>query len=137
MLYAESEAPQQMLHHFADLKAKGQYICDLEEVALAAPYFAPEIEHRLKGKHVIHFADNVAANCGAINGRSSSPAMARILHALQLRWARSRVQVWVEFVKSEANLADLPSRGKLDWARTFNAVRIPFMFPPCEGWGIA
>ena len=132
--FAEADVPTQILQSFAALKTKKQYICDLEEVALAAPYFAPELRRVFENRHVIHFADNVAANCGAISGRSSSPSMARVLHGLQLRWAHAHVDVWIEFVKSEANLADLPSRGRLDWARDLNAVRIEFTFPPCDGW---
>ena len=88
----------------------------------------------LRGQQVIHFADNVAANCGAIGGGSSSPSMGRIIHALHMRWAFERINPWIEFVKSEANLADDPSRGDMTWAEGLGAVPIEFVFPPCGGW---
>ena len=134
LAYAEADAPREMLMAFAALRAKSQYICDLEEVALAAPYFSEALADSLRGQQVIHFADNVAANCGAIGGGSSSPTMGRIIHALHMRWAFERVNPWIEFVKSEANLADDPSRGDMTWAEGLGAVPIEFVFPPCGGW---
>jgi hypothetical protein len=134
LMYADADAPPDMLAFFAVLKKRKQYICDLEEVALAAPYFAPELTDSLEGRCVLAFADNTAANAGAISGYSSSPAMARILSALHLRWARMRIRPWIEFVKSEANLADNPSRGDNTWAEKLGATRINFTFPPYAGW---
>ena len=134
LVFAECDAPRDMLLAFAALRAKAQYICDLEEVALAAPYFSPQLAESLNGQQLLHFADNVAANCGAVNGRSSSPAMGRILYSLHMRWATERINPWIEFVKSEANLADDPSRGDLGWAAILGAVRIDFTLPPCGGW---
>jgi hypothetical protein len=151
LVFAEADVPEWMLRHFAQLFARGrqegrskkQFICDLEEVALAAPYFSREkvpgtdrcLEDLLRGRYVLHFADNTAANCGAVNGYSASPSMARIVSALHMRWARMGTQAWIEFVKSEANLADDPSRGEFGWAKELGAEKIEFTFPPVEGWG--
>ena len=91
--------------------------------------------------HVLHFADNKAANAGAINGSSSSPDMARLVSALHLRWVALRISPWVEFVKSEANLSDLPSRvpdlGVQEATRVLRAmgaVRVEFTMPPFQRW---
>ena len=88
-------------------------------------------------RDVIHFADNKAANAGAVNGGSASPDMARMVSALHLRWVRLRVSPWVEFVKSGANIADLPSRvpdvGVREATRVLRelgAMRVSFVMPP-------
>lgn len=134
LAFAEADAPRDMLDFFASLRARGTYIHDLEQIALAAPYFAAELLPSLAGRSLVHFADNRAANGAAIKGASSSPSMARIVSALHFQWLRLRVQPWIEFVNSKANLADDPSRGDLDWAVALGAVRIPFTFPPFKGW---
>ena len=62
---------------------------------------------------------------------------------LHLRWVRLRVSPWVEFVKSGANIADLPSRvpdvGVREATRVLRelgAVRVSFVMPPYVSfWG--
>ena len=97
-------------------------------------YFAPELEDVLANTDVIHFADNVAANTAVIKGGSSAPDMARIVAALHIRLVSKSIRLWIEFVKSEANLADLPSRGEFDLICAMGASRIPFQIPPFRGW---
>jgi len=126
--------PQHVLKYFNELKEKKTFICVLEELGLAAPYFSPEVEGLLAGHDVLHFADNKAANSAIIKGGSAAPDMARIVAALHLRLARQRTRLWVEFVKSEANLADLPSRGEFALVRALGATPVPFTIPPFMGW---
>ena len=143
LAFAEAGLPSDMVAFFEALRAKSTYICQAEEVGIAAPYFS-ELAQSMEGRDVIHFADNRAANAGAINGASSSPDMARIVSALHLRWAELRVDPWVEFVRSKANIADLPSRvpdvGVAEATRllrAMGAVRVPFVMPPYRVWGVS
>lgn len=106
LLFAEAVAPHAVFEHLASVRHRSQYICDLEEIARAAPYFAPELftdALPIEDSFVLLFAVDTAANCGAINGHSASESMGRVVCALHLRWARMRITQWVEFVKSEAS----------------------------------
>ena len=132
--YAEAVIPQHVLEFFYELKAKKAFICVLEELGIAAPYFSTVLEHAFRDTDVLHFADNVAANTSAIKGGSSAPDMARIVAALHIRLVQESIRLWIEFVKSEANMADLPSRGQFDLIRTMGAQRVPFQIPPFRGW---
>jgi hypothetical protein len=105
------------------------------EIALAAPYFAAEIMPSLAGHSLIHFADNQAANAAAIKGSSSSASMARIVSAFHLQWLRLNIRPWIEFVNSEANLADDPSRGELDWIPGWALCAFPSP-SPLQGLGV-
>ena len=40
--YSETVVPQHVLKYFNELKEKKTFICVLEELGLAAPYFSPE-----------------------------------------------------------------------------------------------
>lgn len=141
LLFSEGELPVEMLAFFEAMRAKKTYICQAEEVGIAAPYFSPEVAQLVRGEDVLHFADNKAANAGAVKGSSSSPDMARIVSALHLRWVELQISPWIEFVKSAANLADLPSRvpdqgvaQATALIRAMGAVRVPFKLPPYRTW---
>ena len=71
-----------------------------------------------------------AANSAVIKGGSAAPDMARIVAALHLQLARMHIRIWVEFVKSEANLADWPSMGDFSLVHALGASRLPFTLPP-------
>ena len=133
--YALMDAPADLLQFSESLKAKKQYVCVLEEVALAAPHFNETVRELIRGRQVIHFADNKAANSAAIKGGSSASDMARIVSAMHLRWCADGINVWIEFVASESNLADLPSRGDTRLVEELGASKLEFTMPPFEGWG--
>ena len=56
--------------------------------------------------------------------------MARIVSAMRIRLARLRVRLYVDFVKSEANLADDPSREHFDDLHALGAVEVLYSIPP-------
>ena len=56
------------------------------------------------------------------------------LGATHERWASLDIDPWVEFAKSEANLADLPSRERYEELVAAGSVRVPFHFPPLGDW---
>ena len=110
-------------------------ICPLEEIALSAAYFAPELEEALTGKDVLHFADNKAAHAAAVNAWSRAEDLARIVSAMHARWKELGIDPWVEFVKSEANLADEPSRGEFARLTALGSVALrAFPWPRIDGW---
>ena len=101
---------------------------------MAAAYFHTELSEILEGRDIIHFGDNTAANAAARSGYSSAPDMARVVSHLRLRWLKLGVHPWVEFVKSEANWSDDPSRGEVDLLEKRSAKCLRFEWPPFTGW---
>ena len=47
---------------------------------------------------------------------------------------RLRCDVWFEYVRSKANIADLPSRGDLALVRELGATEVLVRWPPIESW---
>jgi len=64
----------------------------------------------LRGRRVYFFCDNTAAWSSIITGYSSSKTMARVSALFQLFVAALDKELWVEWVNTDANIADLPSR---------------------------
>ena len=144
VFFAWTGMPQDMLGFFHGLKAKKQYICQGEIQAMHAPYASNpldintglELDFDWKGRDVLHLADNTAANCGVVSGGSRAPDMARIASAMRIRIAHLRIRLWVDFVKSEANFADDPSRENFVLLREMGAIEVRFVMPPYRGWGV-
>ena len=134
LAYAHAQAPRWLLRHLYDLREQKTMIIPLEAVGIAGTYFSKKLESSIRGKDILHFADNKAANAGAAKGYSGAADLARIVSALHSRWAELGIDPWVEFVKSEANIADEPSRGFLDTLIAMGGVEVPFDFPPIEVW---
>ena len=84
---------------------------------------------------VLHLADNTAANSGVVSGGSRAPDMARIASAMRIRIAHLRIRLWVDFVKSEANFADDPSRENFTLLLEMGAIEVKFVMPPYREWG--
>jgi len=135
LFHAETVAPDDMLRYFHQLRARKTYICQGELVGIAGPYFCEALRHVFRGARVLHAADNKAANSGVIGAYSSVPDCAQLISGIHLQWARLGVIPWVEWVASEANLADLPSRGLFDLLRGLGSIRVRFDLPPYDDWG--
>ena len=110
LCWASASAPAELLKWSDDIRHKETFIVLLELVALAAVYSSP-VAQFMRGRDVLHFADNQSANCGAVKGRSRSPDLNQIIGELHPKWAELEIRPWVEYVRSAANVADLPSRG--------------------------
>ena len=104
-------------------------------MALIAVYINPNLQDSLRGADVNHFADNTAANGAAIKGYSPAPDIARLVGAYHLRIARLGARIWIEYVPSAANIADMPSRGNFELVESIGAKRIPFIFLSLASWG--
>ena len=72
--YAETVVPQHVLEFFYSLRAKKAFICVLEELAISAPQFSPELEHALKNTDVLHLNSPITLR---LTRRSSKEAPQR------------------------------------------------------------
>ena len=60
----------------------------------------------------------------------------RIVHTFWALAGALEIDVWFEYVRSAANIADWPSRDKLDFVPDLGArVVDPWVCPPTEAWG--
>ena len=129
LAFAEAPADVELLQSLADMRVQKTFVCALEAVAMLAAYLVPELEDSLRGRMVIHFADNQAANGVAVKGYSGARDLAKVVRIMQDTWSVLRIDPWVEYVRSAANLADQPSRGELGPLLRMGAVRVPFNVP--------
>jgi hypothetical protein len=66
--------------------------------------------HLLRGCSVLHFGDNTTALSAAVSGRAESEAMRRMVLHYALAVAEEGSEIFVDWVPSKANVADIPSR---------------------------
>ena len=62
------------------------------------------------GRSIVLFIDNTGALSSLLHGYSSKPDCARLCNVFHLLVASLRCHVWFEWIPSEANISDLPSR---------------------------
>ena len=107
---------------------------------LTAPYFSSALAELLRGRDVIHYADNTSANAGVVKGCSPSPDCDRFIGNLHFWWAELKTNVWVTYVASDANLSDDPSRRPSDLPdrllEDMGAVRMSFDLPAHHRWSV-
>jgi len=72
---------------------------------------APELRHILHGRDVIWFIDNTAALSALVRATSAKRDMAKLACLCSTAIASLQARVYWEWVRSKANVADLPSRG--------------------------
>lgn len=134
-VFASERVPQDLL---AALQPSSNPITTLETMALTGLYEFL-LPRAFAGLDVNHFADNTGANGATIRGYTGNPDMARMIARHHLRTARIGTRVWVEWVKSQSNIAYLPSRpyepGALRPILDMGATRVPFCFPTFRAWG--
>ena len=99
----------------------------------AALLSAPEI---FRGRSAIFFQDNAWALSSLIMGYASRPDMGLVVNAFHLAQFALDARVWFEWVPSDANVADLPSRE--EWEAFFRilpqSVWVPTVVPPLASW---
>ena len=111
------------------------YIMQAEGIGAVSP--ALSLPSLFRGRHVVQFMDNTAALSSLINGYASKPDMARIVNVYHLSQFFMRSQVWLEWIPSPANIADLPSRLMYEvFVHYLPQSRwIPSVLPPAAVWG--
>lgn len=136
-IYSISIMPQEFYPLLSSFTQK--YINIAEAVALAAALFTcPDM---FRGRSFIHFCDNTYALSLFVHGYAHKHECATIVNQYYLLLASLNAHPYFEWVPSEANLADLPSRESrspkhmalfldlLPAARRPEA-RVPFTYPP-------
>ena len=118
----------------ASWRARKQYIGQLELLAAVAVYYS--LRDRLRGRRVIHFIDNSGAAASLVKDYSRDEDSALIVNTFWAAACALDVDVWFEFVYSEANIADWPSRGQVDFAAELGArADVRMQLPAIDTWG--
>ena len=71
-------------------------------------------EHVLRDRSAIFWIDNLSAKYSLQRAYSKVPDTGRIINAFKVKQAALSLKAWFEYVPSEQNIADLPSRGLWD-----------------------
>ena len=108
LYHGSKKVSQSLLDTF--VKGRETYIGQLEIMFAVSPYLSvPEV---LVGRDVLHFIDNTSACAALIKGYSAACDSGRMVQAFHSFNVGLRANVYIEYVRSGANIADLPSRGK-------------------------
>ena len=119
---------------YAHWRELAQYVGQLELLAAVAVYYSLAAE--LRGREVIHFIDNSGAMACLIKNYSCDQDSSRLVHTFWALACALEIDVWFEYVRSAANIADWPSRDNLDFVADLGArVVDPWVCPPTDSWG--
>ena len=77
----------------------------------------------MRGEHVIHWIDNESAVYALVKGYSRAADSARIVTLYHSCVSQLGITPWIEYVQSEDNIADLPSRGEFELLRILGGDR--------------
>ena len=109
------------------------------EIAAAEWVYFSNTE-RLRGRRVIHFIDNTGALSAMIYGYARKLDCARMINSFHLLLASLQLCVYFEWVPSEANTSDLPSRameaGAMETYFDYfpESVQGESRMPPLDAW---
>jgi hypothetical protein len=78
--------------------------------------------------------DNTVALSALVHGYARKLDLARMVNAHHLQLAGLDTDVWLEFVPSLANIADLPSRGEYESLQRLGGQMVPVTIPPAADW---
>ncbi len=85
-----------------------QYIAQVEQAAIVMMLIGhPQM---LLGRDVFWYVENTVALSAVVKGSSSDPDLARAAAAIHLAMALAGTRVWFEYVESDSNWSDEPSR---------------------------
>jgi hypothetical protein len=98
------------------MRPGGQKIGQVELVGAYLPYASVDAAV-WRGRRVIHWIDNSSAVAALVKGYSSAIDSAFIVHATHATLAGLEADVWFEYVRTDANVADEPSRVDLAFER--------------------
>jgi hypothetical protein len=115
----------------AKFREREQYVGQLEVLGGVAAYTSrPE---QFRGRDVVHFIDNTGALFGLSKGYSGDDDSARLIHSFHSVLGAIDCNVWLEYVASGANIADLPSRGEFGMLHELGSIRFPTILPVIGG----
>ena len=130
LVWTACDCPGWVLAAFQEVdRRKEQYIGQLELLAAVVAYTTfPDL---LAGQHVIHWIDNESAVYSLAKGYSGAADSARVVNLFHACVAQLGVTPWLEYVGTDDNIADLPSRGEwrllltLGGSGSFRAAVVP------------
>ena len=125
-VYGSMVLPEWFYSYFA--KDKKTYIMQAELVAAVCAYFS--CPHILRGRPVWHFIDNTGALSCLIHGYANHEDCAHLVNSFHMQLLGIQSLCYFEFVKSEANIADGPTREDKMHLIPSAAIRIPIHRAP-------
>ena len=128
-VHASAEPSEELM---GSLDVRGQQIGQLELAAAVAAYYT--LGAALSGRDVFHYVDNSAAVFGLAKGYSKELDSAGSIHALYALNMKLSSSISFEWVQSEANIADLPSRGEFGMLRDLGSKPMRLREPPMGAW---
>ena len=121
------EVPEELSRQFKERKTQ-IFIGELLG-ALSALF---SCQDDVRGHRLIHFVDNQGALASLIGGFSSDPDTSSVACMYQLLVAQLGCRVWFEWVESDSNISDGPSRLGLEWARTPECISLGCTMEPAR-----
>ena len=118
---------------YSGWRARTQYIGQLELLAAVSVYYS--LADDLRSSEVIHFIDNSGAMASLVKDYSRDVDSGKLVHTFWALAAALDIDVWFEFVYSEANIADWPSRASVGFAADICAAEVDLCIPPSDRWG--
>ena len=126
MVYAKADVPRWCYILF-DWNKK-QHIAQAEMLAMVAAYYT--FGERLKGRAVLHWCDNTVALSAAVGGRGNFPGCMRLVCMLHLALLRYNILVYFDWVPTDDNPADWPTRADKMHLIPPEAIEVPMRLPP-------
>ena len=105
-MYTDYAPPSQLLEIFRSRQDNQIMGLELLAIALALCTFAD----MLKGRRVCMWSDNVGSEKSTAKGAAKAFDHSCLVHGMWLKAAQLSVQMWVDRVPTDDNIADLPSR---------------------------
>ena len=108
--YAHAPAPREWAELFDRIKQRKTYIGQYELAAAITPFLSLPTEW-FRDRPVELWIDNSGAIGGLIGGYSGKPDCARLINLFHFAVAKLGIRsLWIDYVASESNPADIPSR---------------------------
>jgi hypothetical protein len=121
---AEVDTPQNLVDALSERKTQ---IIPLELMAAAG--MLTTYGHMLRGEDVIFFIDNQSVCCALVKGCSRSWDIQLLSTCWQLLCLQLGCRVWIEWVPSESNPADILSRAGTTDEETFTGIVDTMLLP--------
>jgi hypothetical protein len=114
-VHGSAELPPAYMRRFL-LPHRKQQIGQVELVAAFTPYASVDASV-WRDRRVLHWIDNSSAVAALVKGYSSAIDSALIVQAVHATLAGLGADVWFEYVRTNANVSDEPSRVDLSYER--------------------
>ena len=109
LVHGSADVPESFMRGFV---RRRQQIGQLEILAALVVYLSLPVRFR-RSRRAMHWIDNTSAAAALSKGYSGVPDSARLVHAFHAHAAGLGCACYFEYVRSEANVSDRPSRTDL------------------------